>query len=286
MAHTQTVIIYHGKCPDGFGGAYAAWKKFGDAAEYIPAQYGKPVPENMNGRNLYFVDFCYDRECMDALAAVAKSIIVLDHHEGVRDVATTFPGIFDSNRSGASIAWTYFHPETPIPLLLRCIEDYDLFRFSLPESRAIDAYLSLEPQEFEHWDELVKTLEDPARRDSILERGRMYAEHTEKLVEHIAASANLVEFEGHVVYLSGTVLQAFTDYIGHALATKQPPFALMVRPVADGMRVSLRSVGDFDVSELARRHGGNGHVNAAAFRLPWGASIPWKPVPKDENPRD
>ncbi len=287
MHQQQTVILYHGKCPDGFGGAYAAWKKFGDAAEYIPMQYGKPIPEHMTGRDIYFIDFCYDRERMDQLVPIAKSITVLDHHEGVREVATAFPGVFDPSRSGAAIAWEYFHPNVPGPFLFEYIEDYDLYRFSLPDTKALNAYLTLEPYEFERWDEIVSSLEDPERRDQIIERGRIYAEHTDALIQHIAASADLVEFEGHTCYLSGTVLQAFTDYLGHELARKQPPFALMVRPAADGLRVSLRSVDDFDVAVLARRYGGNGHPAAAAFRIPWGDPIPWKPAAKkDENPRD
>lgn len=282
MAHEHTVIIYHGKCPDGFGGAYAAWKKFGDTAEYIPLQYGKPIPEHMDGRDLIFIDFCFEREKMDALKAVAKSITVLDHHEGVREVATSFPGVFDSRRSGATIAWEYFHPSKPAPLLLEYLEDGDLFRFSLPDTKALYAYLTLEPYEFEHWEDLVNLLEQPHSRETILSKGRIYAEHMDRLVEHIALNADLVEFEGHTVYLSGTVYQAITNYVGHALATKQPPFAIMVRPAGEGLRVSLRGDGVFDVAKLAQKYGGNGHPGAAAFSLPWGSPIPWKPIAKEE----
>ena len=32
------VIIYHTDCRDGFGAAWAAWKKFGDSATYIPGK--------------------------------------------------------------------------------------------------------------------------------------------------------------------------------------------------------------------------------------------------------
>ena len=52
----EIVILYHGGCPDGFGGAYAAWKKFGDAAEYIPVQHDRVVPEGLAGRKLFFID--------------------------------------------------------------------------------------------------------------------------------------------------------------------------------------------------------------------------------------
>jgi len=283
MTHEkQIVILYHGKCPDGFGGAYAAWKKFGDSAEYIPLHYGKPIPNNMDGRDMYFVDFCYDQENMDKLAKTASSITVLDHHEGTKSVATSFPGVFDSSQSGAIIAWKYFHPNTPMPFLFPYLEDYDLFRFKLQDTRALNAYLTLEPYTFERWDEIIASLENPQERGKIIALGRIYVQHTKALIEHIAESADLVMFEGYECYLSGTVLQAFTDYLGHTLAEKQPPFALMVRPTADGLHVSLRGIEGFDVSELARRYDGNGHRCAAAFRLAWGAPIPWKPVEEEK----
>src|SRR3989344_3757446 len=43
--HKKIAVLYHGGCPDGFGGAYAAWKKFGNMAEYIPLKHGKPAPK-------------------------------------------------------------------------------------------------------------------------------------------------------------------------------------------------------------------------------------------------
>jgi len=39
----EIVVLYHANCLDGFGAAYAAWKKFGDTADYIPVQYGEEV---------------------------------------------------------------------------------------------------------------------------------------------------------------------------------------------------------------------------------------------------
>jgi len=284
MTHErQIVILYHGKCPDGFGGAYAAWKKFGDNAEYIPMKYGKPIPNDMEGRDIYFIDFCYEQEDMDALAKIAKSIIVLDHHKGVELVAKSFNGVFDTNQSGATITWKYFHQEEPEPFLFKYLKDYDLFRFSLPDTKAINAYITLEPYTFERWSEIIAELENPETREKIINLGRIYAQHSDALIEHIASSAHLIEFEGHICYLSGTVLQAFTDYIGHTLAEKQPPFAIMVRPTADGLHVSLRSINGFDTTILARKYGGNGHPGASAFRIPWGAPVPWKTAEKEDE---
>src|SRR6185437_3359098 len=166
MSDKKIVILYHGGCPDGFGGAFAAWKKFGDAAEYIPLKHGLPAPEGLEGRELYFVDFCYPQPIMDELIKKASSITVLDHHLGNRDVVESMPHhIFDNERSGATIAWGYFHPDTPIPTLLKYVEDGDLYVFKLPDSRSMLAYLYAQAFSFETWNELATQLEDEPTRN-------------------------------------------------------------------------------------------------------------------------
>src|ERR1035437_6940239 len=100
----EIVVLYHGGCPDGLGGAYAAWKKFGDTAEYIPAKHGKPLPEGLEGRKLYFIDFSYPQEIMDGVVKTATSVTVLDHHLGTKEIVESMPDfIFDEKRSGATI---------------------------------------------------------------------------------------------------------------------------------------------------------------------------------------
>src|SRR3989344_1067042 len=79
----RTIVLYHGSCPDGFGGAYAAWKKFGESAEYIPLHRDAPPATDFAGAHLYFIDFTYPKEIMDQFVAEAASVVVLDHHEGM-----------------------------------------------------------------------------------------------------------------------------------------------------------------------------------------------------------
>jgi hypothetical protein len=282
--HKDIAILYHGGCPDGFGGAYAAWKKFGDSAEYIPLQHGKPAPEHLEGKDLYFIDFCYPEPIMVELEKVGKSITVLDHHEGARSVATTFPGIFDTKRSGATIAWSYFHPEIPTPLLLEYVEDGDLYVFKLPSSRAMLAYMYAQPFHFETWDTLREQLESDTARATILERGKTYAEHFHILVEQIAQKATLVSFEGYECYLA-TAPHMFVSDVGNHLANMRPPLALITSFRGDTLTVSLRSDPSVDVSAIARKYGGNGHPQAAAFRLNWGDPLPWTVVKEHEDSR-
>lgn len=283
MSQKNPVILYHADCPDGFGGAYAAWRKFGESADYIPVKHGKSAPEGLDGRDLIFIDFCYPKTIMDTVARTAKSVTVLDHHDGVRNVATSFPGVFDTSHSGAVIAWQYFHPNTPVPVLLQYIEDGDLYRLAMPHARAILAYVYFELFNFEQWETLEKELEDPETFKHSLELGTLYNQYHERLVERGAHHAHLVEFEGYECYLVNAFGE-FTSDVGNKLYTLKPPLALLVSINAEGIKVSLRSDGGVNVAELAQKYGGNGHPRAAGFRLKFGDPIPWKLIPRnDEN---
>lgn len=279
MSHEQqTVILYHGKCPDGFGGAYAAWKKFGDSAEYIPVDHGDAPPEGLEGRDVYLIDFCYEtKEDMDMLAGMTKRLVVLDHHESAKTLAESAPEhVYDTTRSGATIAWSYFHPEGEIPHLMKYLEDGDLYHYALPETRDIFSYLLVTPYEFSAWDELAVGLEDAAKRTVILHEAKAYTEFFEALGNSSANRAKKVRFEGYEVYFVATHPDiTMKSYVGNVLYTKHPPFALVVTAHPNGFGVSIRGTGEVDVSKIAAKYGGGGHPGSAGFFVPNGAVMPW-----------
>jgi oligoribonuclease NrnB/cAMP/cGMP phosphodiesterase (DHH superfamily) len=172
----RTVIMYHGDCPDGFGGAYAAWKKFGDSAEYIPLHRGDSVPEELDGADVYMLDYTFNTiEEMKEAEQRAASLTVIDHHEGIREITEAMPNhVYDADHSGAVLSWMYFHPNTEIPRLLAYVEDDDIFRFELPETKPFMSYLIIQPMDFKTWDDIVRKLEDPEERRKILEKASAY----------------------------------------------------------------------------------------------------------------
>lgn len=285
MNEKNIAILYHSGCPDGFGGAYAAWKKFGDMAEYIPVKHGRPVPEGLANRRLYFIDFCYPQETMNEIIKTAASVTVLDHHLGAKNIVESMPeNIFDEKRSGATIAWSYFHPNVPVPALLNYVEDGDRYVFKLPDSRAVLAYVYAQRFTFEEWDLLIQEFEDTRTRGLLIEKGKIYAEHFAILVEQIAHKATLVSFEGFECYLV-TAVDMFISDVGNRLVRLKPPLSIIVNLHGDTMNVSLRSDSSLDVSAIARKYGGNGHPQASAFHLAWGDSLPWTVLQEHENPR-
>ena len=281
----RTLILYHGNCPDGFGGAYSAWKKFGDTAEYRPMSYGNPIPDDLAGAHVYFIDFCYDQARMDAVKAVALTLTVLDHHEGVEEVSTSMPEfVYDANRSGATIAWSFFHPSEPVPYLLTMIEDDDLFRFTNPDTRPLMAYISVRPFSFQFWDELAGQLADPVQSVALLSKVRAYREYFDLLVEQSVARAKLVAFEGYEVYAGTThPIKPMVSAFGNALAKKKGPMGLVLQIRTEGVAISLRGDGTLDLTTIAKKYGGNGHPNSSAFLIPWGTEFPWKYVPNDDE---
>ena len=290
MPYQNLVVLYHGKCPDGFGGAYAAWKKFGDTADYIPVDHGDAPPEGLEGREVYLVDFCYENaEQMNALAKATKRLVVLDHHRSAKTLVENAPeGVYDEKRSGATIAWSYFHPETPVPLLMRCLEDGDLYRYVLPETRDIFSYLFVLPYEFPAWDDLVRQLEDQTHRADIMKKARAYTEFFEALGNASIKRAKKVRFEGYEVYFAVTHPDiTMKSFVGHKLYTEFPPFALVVTAHPNGFGVSIR--GDntlIDVSKIAEKYGGGGHSGSAGFFIKNGSTMPWVEIEEHEDSRD
>lgn len=277
MTEHKTIVLYHANCPDGFGGAYAAWRKFGDDAKYIPVKPGSDAPENLIGAHVYLIDFCYPQEIMDNIVNETASLTVLDHHEGIRAVVESMPEfVFDANRSGATIAWSYFHPDVPTPTLLKHIEDDDLFRFKLPETRAIVRYLSARPLSFEGFDSFICEFDDLTTHPTLLTRLENYSEYFDILVEKAVTQAKLVQFEGRECYFANAhPFITMRSAVGNALVLEKPPLALVASAHPEGFGVSLRSDGSVNVAEIAQKYGGNGHPTSAGFTITWGEQLPW-----------
>jgi oligoribonuclease NrnB/cAMP/cGMP phosphodiesterase (DHH superfamily) len=266
----DTVVVYHKKCPDGFGAAFAAWLKFGDAALYVPADYGDTPPDAV-GKDLYILDFSYPREVMVKLDKIARSITLLDHHATAEENLAGFQcqcGTihFDRTKSGARLAWEHFYPDRPAPALIQFIEDRDLWHFALPDTRSFLAFLDNLPFDFNQWQTLLD--EGTSQFAKAIEIGAVLHERMVKLYKAIAGDAVPLIFDGHKVLMVSTTYE-LTSEVGSMLALQTGTFAAVWRLEKSGdIKVSLRAAKPFDVKVLAEHFGGGGHPQAASFRLP------------------
>lgn len=270
LAPENVLVLYHGNCPDGLGAAFAAWRKFGGKARYMPAYYGRPTP-NVSGCNVYILDFSYSPEALDVMAKTAASITLLDHHATARDRLQGYrlPCAgkihIDLSRSGAVLAWDHFHPGKAVPRLLRYLQARDLWTWDEPGARDFLAWFDVQDEDFARWDEISRF--SPQQYDQACLEGRFMNEKLDALSRDIVEVAQPVRLAG-IDGLMVNASSAFASDVGSLLARRSGTFGLVWRVEDGDVRCSLRSVAPYSVRELAEKFGGGGHPQACAFILP------------------
>ena len=230
----------------------------------------------MAGQTVIIADYSYPLPVLRELAAVADSLVVIDHHKTAAPYLIGRPEFethFDLNKSGAVLAWEFAFPDEPVPELFRYIQDGDLWHWQLPQSREVAAALASYPFEFETWRDLTV---DRLRREGV-----SILRYQNQQIARIRERVGIEEFAGyHVPVLNTSVWQSD---LGNLLAQGRP-FAVLWYETAEERVYSLRSTDQgVDVGALAQAFGGGGHRNAAGFRLPKppGPAIP--PPPRDSG---
>ena len=272
----KIVVCYHKGCLDGFGGAYAAWKKFGSRAEYIGLEHQESLPHQLKNKILYFVDFCYPAPVMRRVIAANTRVVVLDHHKSQEEaifLASEYKYALDN--SGCVIAWRYFHPGKGVPYLLEVIQDNDLFLFTNPESHRLVASLQYAAHTFKEFDRIAKMMQTKRGRMSMLRDGDVLKNAEDMMIARLVERAERVVFEGYTVYAVNTPL--YYSQIANVISrVKKVPFGITWFYREGKLQVSLRtSKSGVDVSQLAKKYGGGGHRGAAGFALDYTGVFPW-----------
>lgn len=148
------------------------------------------------------------------------------------------------------------------PWWVNYVEDQDLWRWALPNSKAVGQYLKCQPRTIEAWDGL-----EHADVGDAAYMGRAINIGTDYYIREIVAQRQLGTINGLTV---GVVNAPYVNCseVGHELA-KESQVGMSYFERGDGIiQFSLRSIGDIDVSAIAKENGGGGHKNAAGFQLP------------------
>lgn len=285
----KALVIYHGNCNDGFGAAWAFHhlkeKEYTEGVIYHAAVYGKECNAPIDGdTDVWILDFSYPLEDLKKFAEVARRVSVLDHHKTALErykketkslseftIDENLSVYFDMSRSGAMIAWDTFNTSKLFtPSLINHIQDRDLWKFELVETKAYTAALRSYPQTFKVWDDLA---EDHGYNNNdcylqfILEGEAILRYFNQQLTFALADTKREITIDG-VKGLSANLPPMFASDAGSILAEESGTFGLTYFINQNGhYSCSLRSIGDFDVSSIAKKFGGGGHKNAAGFSI-------------------
>ena len=142
----STVVFYHANCADGLLAAHIAYKFFEAESktegtslaliDFVPIQYGNPLPYDISGLDVYILDFSFPPQQMKEIIEKAMKVVWLDHHKSAIEAFTANSSMFSEygqdefeyhlsmEKSGAMLAFEYFFPEAlVIPLSVQFVDD-------------------------------------------------------------------------------------------------------------------------------------------------------------------
>ncbi len=242
--------------------------------EFYPGVYNN-APPDVEGKNVIMVDFSYSKATLEVMLTKAESIIIIDHHKSAITALEGFvhpklTKVFSTETSGAMATWNYYHKK-PVPPLLAHIQDRDLWKFDLDDTREIVAAVYSRPFNLSLWEALVNDWE--TYRPTLFTEGRAILRQQDKQIEGITANPRFMHIAGYTVPVVNCSRDLASDVSG--ILAKGQPFGASYRDEAVYRVFSLRStkgVG-MDVSDIAAQfidlegECGGGHHHAAGFRV-------------------
>lgn len=300
------ILFYHKNCSDGStaAAAYMARKnKHCNEAHpaYEAVQYGdydtvESFKEKFDivGKHVLIVDFSFKWEVMRYLFENARLVVWLDHHKtalqtychgtgteyvekkGIHHIQHAFGNIqeivLNENVSGAALMHQWLFSESldcagkdtvlDLPKLIQHIQDRDLWKFELPGTKELSCSLKLRQLKLEDWADLL-VRDDKVKE--LIEEGKLINNVYQTQVHSIVGKAQSIKIAGYKGLIVNSGLHI--SEIGHELAKKSGTFGAVWFWAGSYAVVSLRSLGDLDVSEIAKSFGGGGHRAAAGFKL-------------------
>lgn len=273
----KPLCIYHGNCADGFGAAWV-FKRWADREFDFHAGVYQDAPPDCEDRDIYLVDFSYKRAVVEDIIKVATRVVLIDHHKtAIEDLrplidSGAIEALVNLEKSGSTLAWEWFHghSDDEMPQLLRHIEDRDLWKFALPNTREIQANVFSYPYDFEVWDDLM----DLPLAEHIVAGQAIERKHLKDIAELVKVCRREMVIGGVAVPVA-SLPYTLTSDAGHLMATEhQSKIGACYWDTPGGRVFSLRSTDDGpDVSEIAKQYGGGGHAHASGFRVPFGHEL-------------
>jgi oligoribonuclease NrnB/cAMP/cGMP phosphodiesterase (DHH superfamily) len=267
-------VIYHKNCNDGTTAAAILLTKFPNSRFFaLDYNYKKKEFENIlhkvDGKtSIYIVDFSLKPEDAKGLARKARKVLLLDHHISEKDKnlkinkeVKNFEFVFDNNKSGSSLTWAYFYPDSEIPEIVKLVEDGDLCRNRFGKrTKHVNNYLSM----FLDYPKKVSELLF-ADIEDIIEKGRIISEYLDSKKEKFLKEAKEIKLKigEHVVKAYNTDQK---QEVGIYLARKHNEPVAFFEINGYEVKISFRSCDNqkHTALEMAKALNGGGHKNAAA----------------------
>ena len=274
MEQTTKIGIYHKNCTDGTTAAAVLLKKFPDIKLFpLVHSHTEDDLEHIHktageGSEIYFVDFATGvEEFLDK----GHDILVIDHHIGAKERMNklaeeneklTF--VFNNEKSGASLAWSYFFPNEKEPELIKYVEDSDLWAGKYGNDTIyVTSFLSSSADTPEKMLDFIENSDIK----KIKEKGKVIADYADVQISRLVEGTQWIKLQigEHEVHAYNIVSDEYVSAVGNKLATINGKAAVMFSINGGNVNFSFRSIDSNNPSalDLAKILDGGGHRNAA-----------------------
>jgi len=224
----------------------------------------------MPDETVYVVDFHFSPEVMELMSNITPYIHVFDHHKSAKEAIAKYPKEVkchcdpENKFAGCELVWNYFYPSIEMPTAVKLIADRDKWAWKFGEMTAnFNEGLKLYSHQPDNliWSELLNN--NRAFIDKIIQKGAICLRYRDKLCEMFRDEWSFeAELMGYKCYVMNLMLH---DVGSEMFADKINEYDICVGIVfSNGFwKLSLRSNGKVDVSEIAKKLGGGGHAQAA-----------------------
>lgn len=274
----KTIAIYHKDCIDGTSAAAVVLRKFPDALlfpmshGYTPEEIEPIVKNATQGDRIFTVDCVMG---VKEFLAAGFDITSIDHHIGAHDEYKKlseenpkFTYIFDNDKSGASLSWSYFFAKENVPEIIRLVEDRDLWRWKYsPDTENVNHCLWLlinQPAEMGKLFNADKQTLDAIKRD-----GAAITKYVKKIMEEAVKDHEPLMFSIGSQKVPLYNVTAFKSEMGNILAKERNQSVGLFSIKNNEVRISFRCTDSHNPTalDMAKALGGGGHRNAASARI-------------------
>jgi oligoribonuclease NrnB/cAMP/cGMP phosphodiesterase (DHH superfamily) len=294
--HFDTVCLYHGNCTDGFMSMYL-FHRYADKRltesniGYFPINYDRVIP-SFTCDSVYVLDYCLDEEQEKELNERNVRVVeVLDHHETAAQRFATedssgygkcyrtcsshkgvshFTYLLQKENSGCGMTLSKFFLDSLTEeeiYTAKCVEDRDLWKFELSDSKAIHLMLNSLGFDYERW---KTVLTDKSVYFSKLEEAKNKQQAFEEVYKNLASKAQTISFAGYSSVKIINCPSQYASYVSEILYQDlNVDFVISYVCSSSDLYVSLRSNSKKEnsvrVGQIAKMYGGGGHDHAAGI---------------------
>ncbi len=279
----NTLCLHHNDA-DGRACGAIIRRALGEEVTLYEMDYGESLPLDLVvvADHILIVDFSLPKDEMVGLAAYHQ-FTWIDHHKSSLDemdgTADSWAGVRNTSEAACVLTWRYFFPDLTVPKAVTLIGDRDIWRWAEKDTGAFNEGLYQQytrPNNDGLWQLLLD--DDPDELARLIELGGTIRDFRLREIRRTAArygfTATVEGYRTLVINLRGSGdLGAHIRTMGYEIAY------CYVDKVSGGQLMTFVSLysDTVDVSLIAQKFSGGGHVGAAGFHFPRGnRPFPWK----------